>query len=238
MKNKSLCENCPWPAEATTINAFSGDVCPEFGCDTEAALAHYKMAYDNLRKKYTGLLDYIQNGKVYRYGMYIGRFQPLHNGHCDVIRKALNVCQKVVIVIGSIQEVYTRKNPFSYEDRKRFIEKVFANDLDRLIIIGLEDRKEIKNDESWGEYVYDKVKEITGLIPDVVFEGEEIIRSHWYDTLNIKVEKINRGDINVSATEVREALYQNEYNKVKAYLPNELMEYYEFMRERIQICYR
>ena len=153
MKNKSICENCPWPAEAKIINPFSGDVCPEFGCDAESALTYYKKAYDSLQKKYDELLESIKNGKPYQCGLYIGRFQPLHYGHCDVIRKALNVCQKVVIVIGSVQEVYTRKNPFSYEDRKRFIEKVFADDLDRLVIIGLEDRKEIKNDENHSRYL-------------------------------------------------------------------------------------
>ena len=174
----------------------------------------------------------------YRYGLYIGRFQPLHKGHCSVIRKALSECEKLVIVIGSTQEVGTRKNPFSFEDRKRFIEKVFEKDIDRIIIIGLEDRPNIANDSSWGEYVFNKVNQILDIKPEAVYAGEELINSHWYDTIDIVVKKVNRGDINVSATEVREALYQNDYNKVKAYLPSELMEYYEFMKERIQTCYR
>ena len=86
--------------------------------------------------------------------------------------------------------------------------------------------------------MFNKVNQILDIKPEAVYAGEELINSHWYDTIDIVVKKVNRGDINVSATEVREALYQNDYNKVKAYLPSELMEYYEFMKERIQTCYR
>lgn len=174
----------------------------------------------------------------YKYGLYIGRFQPLHKGHCSVIKKALNECEKLIIIIGSIQEIGSRKNPFSFEDRRRFIEKVFENDMNRIIILGFEDRPSISNDSTWGEYVFNKINKILGVKPEVVYAGEELINSQWYDTVDVIVKKINRGEINVSATEVREALYQNDYKKVSAYLPEILLEYYNFMKERIKECYR
>lgn len=54
-------------------------------------------------------------------GLYIGRFQPFHRGHLSVVREALKHCSKLVIAIGSAQEERTKKNPFSFEERKIFI---------------------------------------------------------------------------------------------------------------------
>ena len=34
-------------------------------------------------------------------GLYIGRFQPFHNGHLSVVREALKHCNNLIIVVGS-----------------------------------------------------------------------------------------------------------------------------------------
>ena len=39
--------------------------------------------------------------KKYKLGMYLGRFQPFHNGHKYIVEWMLEECERVVIVIGS-----------------------------------------------------------------------------------------------------------------------------------------
>ena len=54
---------------------------------------------------------------LYRIGLIVGRFQILHRGHEEMVRKALDLCDKVVVYISSSQEAGTEKNPFSYSVR-------------------------------------------------------------------------------------------------------------------------
>ena len=48
----------------------------------------------------------------YRHGLAVMRAQPLHIGHEKVIRDMLAKCGKVTIILGSIQEQGTARNPF------------------------------------------------------------------------------------------------------------------------------
>jgi pantetheine-phosphate adenylyltransferase len=55
-----------------------------------------------------------------RIGLYTGSFDPLTNGHVDVLQQALRVLDKVVVAIG----VHPGKTPlFSVEERAAMIEK-------------------------------------------------------------------------------------------------------------------
>lgn len=49
--------------------------------------------------------------------VYIGRFQPFHNGHLTLLRQALAGAQHVVVVIGSTHQARTPKNPFTWPER-------------------------------------------------------------------------------------------------------------------------
>ena len=56
-----------------------------------------------------------------KFGLYVGRFQPFHNGHKSVVKEALKHCDRLIIAIGSAQESRTKKNPFTFEERRKFI---------------------------------------------------------------------------------------------------------------------
>lgn len=59
-------------------------------------------------------------------GVFVGRFQPLHNGHVQIINKCISENDKTIIVIGSYG-IINERNPFSFELRKQFIESCFDN---------------------------------------------------------------------------------------------------------------
>lgn len=157
------------------------------------------------------MVKYMKNKKD-KIGLYIGRFQPFHKGHLNVVEEALNHCDKLIIAIGSAQEFGTEKNPFSFELRKELISRSLWGKGKRCIIIGINDRTEVKDDEGWGEYLIKEVKRQTGLTPTINFEGHEEVRSHWFDTVDIEHYELNREDIPISATAVREALLKDDFD--------------------------
>jgi nicotinamide-nucleotide adenylyltransferase len=60
--------------------------------------------------------------------LFIGRFQPFHNGHLQVIQKTLDEFAFLYIGIGSSQYENTFENPFSYTERKIMIEKALSEE--------------------------------------------------------------------------------------------------------------
>jgi nicotinamide-nucleotide adenylyltransferase len=52
--------------------------------------------------------------------LFIGRFQPFHNGHLKVIRDILEENRKITILIGGPGKP-DEKNPFSFSERERMI---------------------------------------------------------------------------------------------------------------------
>jgi nicotinamide-nucleotide adenylyltransferase len=61
-------------------------------------------------------------------GLIIGRFQPLHKGHVYLFKKALELVDCLKIGVGSSQMYNQPKNPFTFEERKKFIEDAFLDE--------------------------------------------------------------------------------------------------------------
>jgi nicotinamide-nucleotide adenylyltransferase len=75
----------------------------------------------------------------------IGRFQPFHNGHLDLIRQILQGSDEVVVVIGSAQLNYTFENPFTAGERVLMIRGALLEggiDLSRIFIIPIVDEED------------------------------------------------------------------------------------------------
>lgn len=59
--------------------------------------------------------------KQYKTALFIGRFQPFHNGHLYSLNKCLDIAQSVTVAVGSSQESGTENNPWDYKKRKRMV---------------------------------------------------------------------------------------------------------------------
>jgi len=59
--------------------------------------------------------------KPYGTIMLIGRFQPLHNAHLEIIKRCTALTDQLVIVAGSAKQPRTYKNPFTFDERKQMI---------------------------------------------------------------------------------------------------------------------
>jgi len=94
------------------------------------------------------------------FGVYIGRFQPLHIGHEHVIREALSKVDTLIVVVGSAYQARTPVNPFTGDERRAMIEAVFRHEVatGRLVVALLED---FDPDTAWAG-------ELRGLVNQIV----------------------------------------------------------------------
>ena len=70
----------------------------------------------------------------YDYLIFIGRFQPFHTGHESVIRQALQLSDKVIVLIGSSYQPRTTRNPWDFNERERLMRCVFSESENRRIL--------------------------------------------------------------------------------------------------------
>ena len=63
--------------------------------------------------------------------VFIGRFQPLHNAHLNILKTAHSMANKVIVIVGSADQPRSPENPFSFEERKAFIYAAIDNSLAR-----------------------------------------------------------------------------------------------------------
>jgi pantetheine-phosphate adenylyltransferase len=54
-----------------------------------------------------------------------GSFDPITNGHYDIIKRSVSLFDEIIVAIGVNAE---KKYMFSLEERKRFIEEAFKNE--------------------------------------------------------------------------------------------------------------
>lgn len=83
----------------------------------------------------------------------IGRYQPFHNGHLEVVKQILKECDVLVIGIGSAQDSHTKDNPFTGGERLSMISEALADEgvpLHRYIIVPIPD---INNNALWVSHV-------------------------------------------------------------------------------------
>ena len=75
-------------------------------------------------------------------GILIGRMQPVHNGHMQIINKILEEVDEIIIGIGSAQLSHTIKDPFTAGERIVMMNQALADeniDPSRYYIIPMED---------------------------------------------------------------------------------------------------
>lgn len=172
----------------------------------------------------------------HKYGLYLGRFQPFHDGHGSIVRQAWVHCDKLIIAIGSAQEGRTKRNPFSYDERAALIYALtqFSNDIK---IVPIFDRDEYADNASWGTYVLDQVEKIMGVRPTVVFEGTEETHEHWWDDAGVEVVKVDRNETPISATQIRQMLLDDDKEGFTNNMPAGTWGFYDELREIVLEVY-
>ncbi|MEA3457518.1 MAG: nicotinamide-nucleotide adenylyltransferase [Candidatus Thermoplasmatota archaeon] len=133
--------------------------------------------------------------------LYIGRFQPFHNGHLKIIQNFTKKYDEIIIGIGSSQYDHTLKNPFTSEERRLMIKKSLDNiDVKNYRIIELPD---IHNYPKWVSHVISIVPDFDVVISNSPLtkrlfseKGYTLEETPLYDRKEYSGEKIRKRIIN------------------------------------------
>ena len=81
------------------------------------------------------------------YLVFIGRFEPFHNGHMLVVDCALEQAARLIVVIGSAGRPRTIKNPWTAPERAEMIRAALGSHADRVAITSVGDHP--YNENAW-----------------------------------------------------------------------------------------
>lgn len=81
--------------------------------------------------------------------VFIGRFQPVHNAHIEIIRKATELAHNVIVVVGSAKKPRTFKNPWTADERIKMLKEATSSlgRKDNIIFEQITDSP--YNDQAW-----------------------------------------------------------------------------------------
>jgi len=140
-----------------------------------------------------------------RRGVFVGRFQPFHKGHLEVIKKIVDEVDELVIIVGSSQYSHRLDNPFTAGERITMIRKALEEEgihLSRIWIIPVPD---VHQHALW-------VSQIVGYSPkfDVVYANEPLT-SRLFMEASFRVESMPFIKRRVYlATEIRKRMLAGE----------------------------
>lgn len=161
-----------------------------------------------------------------KWGVILGRFMPVHNGHVEVIYKALKENDKVLVLVSS-EDKHNERNPIPAEVRKKLIYKVILSH--RLKVDSMADyTDENDNSNDWGVYLYHNIiSRINGNKEFTLYYGDSIetLKTWFGDYLQfINVVTLNRSEIanGISATKVRDMIVLDDRKGLSDAIPLQL----------------
>ena len=172
-------------------------------------------------------------------GIILGRFQPVHNGHINFIKKACDENELVYVFICSANTVNER-NPLPIIIRERLLAVALeeAGLIEKVKIVPLNDLYgEQNNSHSWGFYLYVHiVKEIEQAYCNLYYGDAYGIISTWFPDFLLKefvtIKLVNRNEDLISSTMVRDRLL-NEIS-LDGLVPPIVIKYKDKLREYLK----
>jgi len=165
--------------------------------------------------------------------LFIGRFQPLHHGHIYVIYRILETHKKLKIGIGSSQLSKTKNDPFTSEERIKFIKSAFEKrkiSKNRFEIYEIPD---IFNAQKWVDHVVSIVGDF-----DVIYSNSDWVRQLFRNKNYLVGKKLGIFKKKYNASNIRKLISRkkkNWTNLVPKEVANLMIEFKGI--ERIQSLY-
>ena len=151
-------------------------------------------------------------------GLMMGRFQPFHLGHLELVKQILEQCDDLIIAITSSQFNYLEKDPFTAGERIEMIHNSLTEssiDLNRCFVIPTENQFNVA---TWSSY-------LKSVLPhfDKVYSGNDYVSMLLADS-GIEVVKptfLDRNQFN--ATKIRSMIISGD--NWKDTVPNAVYEF-------------
>jgi bifunctional NMN adenylyltransferase/nudix hydrolase len=172
--------------------------------------------------------------RQYDLAVFVGRFSPLHLGHCAVIDAALEQAEHVCILVGSSFQPRNYRNPFLFQERSEMILGTYAECRDRITVMALEDC--IYNDGVWVQNVQACVADCIetvfgpGADPRITLIGHSKDHSSFYLKMfpqwdSINVPGYESEEFVLAATNIRNDFFlKQDVNELKRTLPGPVLD--------------
>jgi len=160
--------------------------------------------------------------------LFIGRFQPFHNGHLHAILEILREYDEVVIVVAAAQYNYTFENPFTAGERIEMIKRALGELYSRVYIIPIDN---IPNNKLWPQHVLSYIPRV-----ETVFSNNEFVRE-LFKIYGLKTRETSIVP-GVSGSLIRRKIVENE--EWRDMVPHAVVKFIEEINgvERIKLLYR
>jgi nicotinamide-nucleotide adenylyltransferase len=146
-------------------------------------------------------------------GLFIGRFQPFHLGHLDIVKQILKKNDQIILAIGSAEKNYVPENPLTAGERVLVIDETLKAEgiaPSKYTIIPV---RNINNYALW-------VDHLNLYVPpyDNIYTGSTIVKACYEGAQSKhKLVKIKRKRP-ISATKIRTSMLE-ETDKWKSFVP-------------------
>jgi len=141
----------------------------------------------------------------------IGRFQPLHNAHLEIIKRCTALTDQLVIIAGSANQPRTYKNPFTFDERRKMVLAATAGLSMRIYVEPNVDT--IYNDQAWAVRVQGIVSKYRALGGKVGVIGHKKDDSSFYLDMFPQWEFENVEEIEpLSAVNIRDLYFKQSFN--------------------------
>ncbi len=141
----------------------------------------------------------------------IGRFQPLHSAHLEIIKRCTALTDQLVVIVGSANQPRTYKNPFTFDERKQMILAATAGLSMRVYVEPNIDT--IYNDQAWAvrvQGIHSKYR-ILGTKDAII--GHKKDESSFYLDMFPQWEFVNVEQIEpLGATDIRDLYFKQSFN--------------------------
>jgi bifunctional NMN adenylyltransferase/nudix hydrolase len=162
---------------------------------------------------------------MFEYGVLIGRFQPFHVSHLEIVKFALERAEKLVIIIGSSNSARNPKNPWTADERINMIGNSLT-EAEEARVIYIKGRDYLYNDNRWVANIQQQVKSVIGNSKDVALFGYEKDKSSFYLNLFPQWRFVDTGKrSDIDATWVRRLYFEHDRTSIKPVLPAPVYNY-------------
>jgi bifunctional NMN adenylyltransferase/nudix hydrolase len=169
--------------------------------------------------------------KRFDVAVFVGRFQPCHNGHLEVIQRALELAERVIVLVGSSNQPRTIKNPFTFQERKSMILS-YLPETESVYVLPLRDFK--SDDNVWASNVQKMVDKTissfgwTDKPQRIALIGHEKDDTSFYLKLFPQWERVDHYlNEEVNATDIRNLYFTSNIKYLNAVVPPTVYAYLE-----------
>ena len=161
------------------------------------------------------------------YSVFIGRFNPFHLAHKQLLNTALKIANKTIIVLGSWKKSPDIRNPFSAEQREQMVRSSCSQEEnDRIQFVYIRDH--LYSDNLWLKELQEKISAITNESNNIALVGHKHDNSSYYIDLMPQWSSWNMDNIDSlpHATEIRNLYFEGNAD-YKLYVPEQVSLFME-----------